>query len=136
MIARGARLDPARAGKIGRQRAADRAAARGTAEQPAVIDRLERQLLAALGDQRRDLGERRAGLGRQHQFVMLVERDAGQARQIECQFGLARTPDRALGSRADKLERLVMVERPAHGLLDVLGIARLEGVGHRDTTVI
>ena len=43
------------------------------------VHRFEVELLAALGDQRLDLGNRRAGLGGQHQFLRLVERDAGKS---------------------------------------------------------
>ena len=100
MIARGAGLDPPRARQIRRERAAERAGVGRPAEDRAVVHRLEGELLAFALDQRLDLGERRAGLGRQHQFLRLVQRHAAQARQIERQIGLARAAERALGAAA------------------------------------
>ncbi len=79
VVARGARLDAARAGEIGGDHAADGALPRRLAEQRAVIHRLEAELLVVFRKQRLDLGERRAGARRQHQFFRLVERDAGEA---------------------------------------------------------
>ena len=78
MVARRTRLDAPRPGKIGGKHAADRAAARLAAEQRPVVHRLEGEFLAVLGKQLLDLGERRAGPGRQHQFLRLVERHAGE----------------------------------------------------------
>ena len=43
------------------------------AEQGAIVGGLERQLLAALGELGLDHGQRRAGAGRHHQLVGLVE---------------------------------------------------------------
>ena len=89
------------------------------AEQRAVIHRLEGEFLIAGGEQRLDLGERRAGLGGEHQFLRLVERDAGQAREIEAQIPLRRAADAALRAMADDLERLALGQRPLDGGLDV-----------------
>src|SRR5207247_7573763 len=60
MVAPGAGLDPARAGNVRRQRAADRAAAGDAAENAGVVHGLEGKLLAVGGEERLDLGERRA----------------------------------------------------------------------------
>ncbi len=83
MVARGAGLDPARAGNIRRQDAADRAAAGDAAEDAGVVHGLEGELLAVGGKERFDFGERRAGLGREHKLLRLVEGDAGQCGKIE-----------------------------------------------------
>ena len=123
MVARGAGLDAARAGQIGRDRAADGALAGRAAEQRAIVHRLEGELLVVLVQQRLDLGQRRAGFGREHQFFRLVQRDAGKPRQIERQVGLARPAEPALGALPRHLQRLVVAERPAHGVLDLLGVA-------------
>ena len=80
MVARGAGLDPPRPRKVRRERAAERARVRGPAEDRAVIHRLEGELLALALDQRLDLGERRAGPGREHQLLRLVQRHAARAR--------------------------------------------------------
>ena len=103
MIARGAGLDAPRPRKVRRERAAERARVRGPAEDRAVIHRLEGELLALALDQRLDLGERRAGPGREHQLLRLVQRHAGEPGQIERQIGLARAAERALASRAPRL---------------------------------
>jgi hypothetical protein len=84
----------------------------------------------SIGDQRLDLGERRAGAGAQHQLLRLVQRDTREAGQMERQVGLDRPPDPALRALAEDLERLALTQRPLHGLLDVLGIARFERIGH------
>ena len=130
MVARGAGLDPARAGEVRRQHAADRAAAGGPAQQRPVVHRLEGELLAARGDERLDLGNRRPGARREHQLLRLVQRHAGEPGQIKGQIGLRRPADRALGAVADDLQRLALTERPLHGVLDIFGVARFEGVGH------
>ena len=84
-------------------------------EQRAIIHRLEGQLLAALGQHCLDLGERRAGSCRQHQLLGLVQRDAGELRQVERMRGLQRPADAALGAVADDLQRRVLRHRPLHG---------------------
>ena len=75
MVARRAGLQPARAGQIGGEHAAERAVFPAVAaEQRPVIHRLEGKLLVVVVEQLLDLGERRPGLGRQHQLLRLVER--------------------------------------------------------------
>ena len=78
MVARGAGQDAAAAGQIGGEHAADRGLPRRAAQGRSEIDRLEGKLLAALGEHALDLGERRAGGGRQHKLGRLVERDADE----------------------------------------------------------
>ena len=116
--------------RFGGERAAERARVRRAAEQRAVVHRLERELLVLLRDQRLDLGERRAGFGRQHQFLRLVQRDAVEAGEIERQVGLARAAERALGAAAHDSKRLAFGQRPAHGVLDVLGVPGFQRVSH------
>ena len=126
MIARGAGLYPPRPGEVSSECTADRARVRRTSEKRPVIHRLEGQPLAACGGQRFHLGERRAGLRRQHQLLRLVERDAGQGRKVERRVPLRRPADRALAAPPDDFERLAARERPADRLLDVRRIARFE----------
>ena len=130
VIARRARFDAARPGKIGRDRAADGALAGLPAQQRAVIHRLEGELLVVFFQQHIDLGKRRAGFGRKHEFFRLVQRDAGEPREVEREVSLARAADQALGALPRKFQRLVVAERPAHGLLDLFGVARFENIGH------
>ena len=52
------------------------------------------------------------------------------AGEIERHIGLARPADGALGALPGDFERLVVAERPVHGVLDVLGVAGLQRVGH------
>ena len=100
------------------------------AEQRPVVHRLEGKLLIVGGEQRLDLGERRAGFRRQHQFLGLIERDAGQARQVEAQIPLRRAADAALRALPDELQRLAFGQRPSDGGFDVFRVARFEEVGH------
>ncbi len=100
------------------------------AEDRAVIHRLEGELLALAFDQRLDLGERRAGPGREHQLLRLVQRHAGEPGQIERQIGLARAAERALAAAPRDFERLALGQRPAHGVFDVLGVPGFQRVGH------
>ena len=130
MVARGAGLDAARAGQIGGDRAAQRAAARIAAQQRPVVHRLEGKFWFVFVQQRLDLGERRAGARREHQLLRLVKRDAGEAGEIERQIGLARPADRALGALPGQFQRLIVAERPAHGFLDFLRVAGFERVSH------
>ena len=83
-------------------------------EDRTAVDRLERELLAVGRDQRFDLGERRAGARRQHQFLRLVERDAAEPGQIEREIGLRRPADGPLGALAGHLQRLALGQRPLH----------------------
>jgi hypothetical protein len=130
VVARGAGLDAARAGEIACDDAADGALPGLPAEHRPVIHRLEGEFLVVLVQKLLDVGERRAGARRQHQFGRLVQRDAGQARQVERDVGLARPADGALGALAGDFQRLVVAERPAHGVFDLFGVAGFEDVGH------
>jgi hypothetical protein len=130
MVARGARLDTARTGEIGRDGAADGALARRKAKQRAVIHRLEGELLVIFIEQGFDFGQRRTGAGGQHQFGRLIERDAGKPRQVERHVGLAGAADGALGAVPANFQRLVVAERPENGVLDLFGVAGVEDVGH------
>ena len=131
MIARRAGLDAARPGKVSRDRPPDRAGAGRTAEQHRIVHRLERELLVARRHQRFDFGNRRAGLGGQHEFLRLVQRDAGKRRKIERGVPLRGAADGALAAMADDFECLAIAERPLDRLLDLFGIARFQIVGHR-----
>src|SRR5579884_1869607 len=131
MIARSAGLDAARPGEIGRDDAAEAALARCAAEQRTVVHRLETELLIVVVEQRLDFGERRAGFGRKHELGRLVERHTGQRGEVERQIGLTRPADGALRSAPGHFERLAVLDRPAHGLLGVLAVARLDRVNHR-----
>ena len=128
MIARGARLDPARAGEARGDHAADAAALGRGAEQRRGVDRLEGELLVLGIDQRQHVVERRAGLDGDDQFVGLIGRHRIQRRQIEQRIGRHRLPDRALGAMTDDLQRLLGGNRRPHRVLDVLGIAGFQGV--------
>src|SRR5690606_20176589 len=116
VVARGTRLQPARAGKVGRQHATDRTAALSLAEQRAVVERLELELLVVLGQQRLDLGERRSGARRKHQFLRLIERDTCQLRQVNLVLGLCDMADAALRPLAQHLDGRFLGHRPAEGL--------------------
>ena len=96
VVARGSGLDPARTGHVGGEHTADGAAPGGAAEQRAVVHGLEGQLLVLRGDQRLNFGDRRAGLGGQHQFFRLVERHARERGEVERQVGLCGPADGAL----------------------------------------
>ena len=72
-----------------------------------------------------------AGLRREHQLFRLVERDPGEFRQIERVRGLHGPADAALGAMANNFERRFLCRRPAHDLLDLPGVRRLEAVSHR-----
>ena len=130
MIAGAAGLDAARAGEARADHAADGAdvrrcrAARG-------VDRLERELLVFGIDQRLHVGERRAGLHGDDQFVRFIGRDRVQRRQIEQRIGRHRLADLALGAMADDLQRLLAGDRRAHHLLDILGVTYFESI-HSD----
>src|SRR5262249_62041275 len=76
-------------------------------------------------------GARRAGARGEHQLLGLVERDAGEARQIERGVDLRGPAERAFGAVADDLERLLLRQRPLDGGLDVLGVPGMMRVGHR-----
>src|SRR6476660_5571523 len=130
MIARRARLDAARPGQVRGEHTADGAAAGRRTEHRTVIDRLERQLLVVLRQQRLDLGHRCAGLGGEDQLVGLIQRDAGEVREVEAQVPLRSAADAALGAMADDLKRLALAERPLHGGFDILAVARFEQRGH------
>ena len=134
MIARGAGLDAARAGEVRGERAADRAAPGRAAEQRAVIHRLERQLLVVGGEQRLDLGDRRAGPGREDQLLRLIERDAGEARQVEASGRIAPARPMPRFEPCPTIsKRLVLARAPSwHGGLDVLGVAGLRRVSDID----
>jgi hypothetical protein len=112
-------------------RTADGAAALGLAEHRPVVDRLEGERLAFGGERRFDIGERGARAGRNHELLRLVERDAREPGQVEGRAVLRRTPDRALRSLADDVERLAAAERPFHGGFDIADIAGLEGPFHQ-----
>ena len=131
MIARGAGLDPPRARQVGRERAAERARVRPARRAAGRNPSARRRAAGPCSShQRLDLGERRAGLGREHQFLRLVQRHAGEPGEVERQVGLARPAERALGAAADDFERLALGQRPAHGVLDVLGVPGFQRVGH------
>ena len=127
MIARPARLDPARPGEAGGDHAADGAGS-GRAEQRRGIDGLEGELLVLGVDQRHHVGQRRAGLHRDDQLVRLVGGDGVERRQVEHRIGRHRLADLALGAMADDLERLLGGDRRPHRLLDIAGVSYLQDV--------
>ena len=131
MVARSAGFDAAWAGEIGRDYTADRALASFSTEQRTVVDGLEAELLLVFIEQFFDLGERRTGARGEHEFRRLVKRDAGEVGKVEGEIGLARAADRAFAALPHELQRLLFAERPAHGLFDLLGVARFDRVGHR-----
>ena len=88
VVARRSRLDAARAGGVDRDGAPYCSPARRSAQDKAVIRRLEGELLALLVEQALDFAERRARAGGQHQFGRLVERDAAHRRRGEPAAGL------------------------------------------------
>ena len=77
VVAHGAPGDPARAGQVGGNGAANGAGG-VRAEQAAVIRRFGDQMLALGGGCRDQFGQRRAGAGGQHQFLGGIEGDPGQ----------------------------------------------------------
>ena len=107
----------------------------GGAEHGGIVHRLERELLPARRHERLDLGERRSGFRRQHQFLGLIECDAGQRRQIERGVPLRGAADGAFAAAADDFERFAARERRTNGLLDLCGVAHLNCVGHRTGTL-
>ena len=78
MIARRARLDPPRTGRVHGDGAPDRGAARFCAKQQSVIHWLEGELLPMLVQQRFNLAQAGAGARREHEFIGLIERHACQ----------------------------------------------------------
>ena len=70
-----------------------------------MVHRLEGQLLAAPGEGRDDLGQRRAGAGGDDELGRLVERDAGERRRRQGRLRLRRPADRLLGAAAGDGER-------------------------------
>ncbi len=130
MIARGASLDAARPAEIGGKHAANAGGVcRRTQERP-VIHRLEGKLLVACRHQRLDLGERRASLRRQDKLFGLVQRDAGQSRQVDCRVPLRGPADGALGAAADDFERFFLGQRRTNDEFDFDRIVRFEAIGH------
>ena len=127
MIAGAAGLDAAGTGESRPDHAADGAAA-GHAQQRGGVDRLEGELLVLGIDQRLHVGERGAGLHRDDQLVRLVGGDGVERGHIEHGIGRHRMADRALGAMADDLQRLVVGDRRAHHLFDVLGVSYLESI--------
>src|SRR5262249_19410124 len=106
MVARGACLDPARTGQIGRERAAEGAPTHRAAEQRTIVHRLERELLAARGDELLDLRERGADLGGEHELLRLVERHPGKLGKVKREIPLGGTADLALRAGPDDLQGL------------------------------
>ena len=92
------------------------------------IRRLEGQLLAALGKLGLDHGQRRAGRGRHHQLVRLVERDTLQALDADQMLGLDRPTEYPLGAVTRDLERLLLGHRPGHELAQLTDIGRAVNV--------
>ena len=90
MVARPARLDPARPGQPRADHAAD-GPEPGRPEQRRGIHRLEGELLVLGIDQRQHVGERCARLHRDDQFVRLVGGDGIERRQVEHGIGRHRT---------------------------------------------
>ena len=127
MVARAAGLDTAGTGQPRADHAADGAVA-GRAQQRGGVHRLEGELLVLGIDQRLHVGQRRACLHRDDQFVRLVGGDGVQRREIEHRVGRHRMADRALGAMADDLQRLLAGDRRAHHLFDVFGVSYLERI--------
>ena len=100
MVARRPDGDAARAGDVGGEHAADRGLPGLAARQRPEVHRLEGQHLAALGERRLDLGERRAGAGRHHHLARLVERDAAHRLGRDVGRRLHRPADLLLGAGA------------------------------------
>ena len=130
MIARGARLDAARARDVGGEHAAERPFVGAGAEQRPAIHRLKRQLLSLAADQRLDLGDRRAPARGEHQLLRLIERDAGQLREVEREIPLRRAPDAPFRAAPDDLQGLALARRPFDDRGDILGVARAKRVSH------
>jgi hypothetical protein len=127
MIPRAAGLDAARPGEAGADHTAN-GADLGRAQQRRGVHRLEGELLVLGVDQRQHVGERRAGLRGDDQFVRLIGRHRVQIRQIEQRIGRHRLADQPLGAMADDLQRLLAGNRRAHHLLDVPGITYFESI--------
>ena len=72
-----------------------------------------------------------AGFCREHELLRLVERDAGERGEVEREVGLGRAADGAFRAVAHDLRGLAFGQHPLHRRLDVLGIAGLQGIGHR-----
>ncbi len=70
-------------------------------------------------DQRQHVGERRARLHGDDQFVRLICRHRIQSRQVEQRIGRHRLADQPLGAMADDFQRLFAGKRGAHNLLDI-----------------
>jgi len=100
----------------------------GLAQQRRGIDRLEGELLVFGIDQRLDVGERRAGLQRDDQLVRLIGHDRIERRKVEQRIGRHRLADQPLGAVADDFQRLLAGNCRAHRVLDIFGVAYLQGV--------
>jgi len=127
MVARAARLDPARTGEPGCDHAAD-GSLPGDAEQGGRLHRLEGELLALGIDQRHHVRKRGACLHGDDEFVRLIGRHGIERRQIEHGVGRHRLADPAPGTMADDLERLVVGEGRPHRLFDIRCVTYFQGI--------
>ena len=130
MIAGATGLDTAGSGQPGADHAPDGSDVR-RAQQQRGIDRLERELLIFGIDQRQHIGERRAGLDGDDQFVRFIGLHRMERRQIEQRIGRHRLADQPLGAVADDFQRLFAGERGAHHLLDIRCVTYFQGVHAR-----
>jgi hypothetical protein len=127
VIARRARLDAARPGRIDRDHAADRRGAGFTAEKQRMIHRLESELLPIGVEQRQDVAQRRAGAGREHQLLRFVERHARERPRGKFPWRRRVAAETPLRTRAANAERLVARGGGADRLGRVRGVANVEG---------
>ena len=117
MVARGARLQPPRAGEIAGEHAADALPAGLRRRAGAVVRRLERQLLAALGelglDQRPAACPAAADITSSSGSYRLMP--ARPSRLTACAASTGRPSPRLL-PRPEQLQRLLLGRRPGHQL--------------------
>ena len=113
-VARRAQLDAARAGEVGGGDRPDGRRAGGTVK-GAMIGRLEGEALVVFGERRLDLGERRAGARRKHQFGRLVEGDAGEAGGRQSLGDLHGPPEAGAGAAAGHPQRRRLCRGVGHG---------------------
>ena len=108
----------------------------GPPSKRAVVGRLEGELLLARRQAVLDLDERGAGARRHHQLGRLVERDAGEAREVDAPLRLDRPAEPPLAAAAHDLERHLLGGRPGDQLLELRGRGRTQILGHRPSTAV
>ena len=105
MIACGTRADTARAGQITGYGSAECRRHRRRSEERPEIRRLERELLAILGEPGLDIGDRRPGTSGQRQLGRLVPADTGQGARLDARRQVSGPPERTFAGGPHNVKR-------------------------------